>query len=92
MAKYEIEFSYEIEIKTRPLEVYCVADIESYMDIYGQDADGNRGVMFEAFECKKIKVYDSRNNDITTKLLDKYSDQLEILKVEAEYQSESKIA
>ncbi len=69
-----IEFEYELDINGHIIKAYIEAEgsIDTDPD-YGADADGNRGVKRHFLEDFSFKVFDSRGNEITAKLREKFS-------------------
>lgn len=71
-----IEFETTIEIGNRDMQVIVKASAHIFQDLYGADADGNRGEMRSEIDDFDMKVFDLRGNDITTKLDKGYEDEI----------------
>ena len=63
-----ILFDTHIEIKGHQLEVQVQGEAILSRELYGQDADGNRGEWMTFVDILEITVLDQRENDITKKL------------------------
>lgn len=67
-----VQFEYELDYEGRIINCMVEAEGHCYNDPqWGADADGNRGVSLDFVEDVEVKIYDSRANDITTKLKNK---------------------
>lgn len=77
------EFEDEIYIKHHTLNVYVLFTARVTKEMYGQDADGNRGEMVTEIDEVEFKAMDSRDNDISRKLRLKYPKVYEQLKLVA---------
>jgi hypothetical protein len=67
-----IQIDHEININGHILSVAIDASAHIYKELYGADADGNRGEMRTELEILEIKITDSLGNDITEKFSKKY--------------------
>ena len=60
-----IEFDIDIEIKRKNLRVFIEADGRVFEDVYGADADGNRGETRVYCDDLELSIRDFRGNDLT---------------------------
>lgn len=68
-----LEFGYKLEVENHILELMIEATGTVYSEMYGCDADGNRGEMRDYVDDDfEIKIFDSMGNDITDKIHKKY--------------------
>jgi hypothetical protein len=79
-----VEFKTEIEIKGRIIKVFVEAEGSFVRDLYGADADGNRGDWRTEIEDVELDIRDRRGNDLTNKIYKKYKAQFECIQDEAE--------
>lgn len=63
-----IEFETTIDINGRELNVLVQADGHVYRDLYGADADGNRGEWRTEVDDFEMTVLDGHGKDISVKL------------------------
>ena len=78
------EFEYDLEIENHTLKVTVEAEARMYRDLYGADADGNRGEWRVEMDDLEITVTDSRGKDITEKLEKKFKKKYEEIMEKAE--------
>lgn len=78
------EFEYELEIEGHVIHVTVEAEARMYRDLYGADADGNRGEWRTEMDDLEIKIVDGRGKDITEKLSKKYKSEYEQILEKAE--------
>ena len=58
-----------ISVGNRELKVLVQLSGKPYTELYGQDADGNRGILRTYVDDIEVTILDQRNNDITNKLI-----------------------
>ena len=81
-------FSAELDADTfrMPINVEVDAQALVYKEQYGEDADGNRGVMRTFIEDVNMRVYDSRGHELSSRLKYRYPDSWDMLLKKAEYE------
>jgi hypothetical protein len=67
-----IEFEHTLEMNGHELHVTVEADGKVYTDLYGADADGNRGEWRTECDDVEFTIKDARGNDITEKVRTKW--------------------
>lgn len=78
------EFEYRMEINNKILMLLIQAEGSVWTELYGADADGNRGVFQTFCEVADYKALDLRGNDVGKKIDSKYPDISEDIQVVAE--------
>lgn len=65
-----VEFELPLEIGHRLLHLHIEAMARETSELYGADADGNRGMMMTGLDLETLEfwAYDSRGKDLTAKI------------------------
>jgi len=66
-----VNFEYLLDYKGYELTITVEASSIIITDIYGQDADGNRGIALNECADVDITAWDKQGNNITKKLIKK---------------------
>jgi len=62
---YWLEFSTEVNMDYKPIYVTVMAKGKVWREMYGADADGNRGEMRTEVEILDVKFLNSEGKDVT---------------------------